>query len=62
MYIQQTLNILDPHKNVPKMAGQIESYIWGFSLLRECIYNKTLNTVGPHGIGSNIFGHIEPYV
>ena len=44
------------------MAGNIEPYILGFRLLRECIYNKTLNTLDPHRIVPNMAGHIEPYV
>ena len=44
------------------MAGHIEPYIWGFRLRRECIYNKTLNTVDSLRIVPNMAGHIEPYL
>ena len=44
------------------MAGHTEPYIGGFRLLRECIYNKALNTLDLHMNVPNIAGHIEPYV
>ena len=44
------------------MAGHMEPYVWGFTLLMECIYNKTLNTLDPHSVVPNMAGHIEPLV
>ena len=51
---QVTFNTLDPHSIVSNIAGHIEPYVWGFRLLRECIYNKTFNTLDTHSIIPNM--------